>query len=138
MIYTCTECGKQFENNRKRQHCFDCKPKIKLNQYSSEEERMIAKRKQAVKKIQKYRKNLKKKAIEYKGGKCIICGYDKCEASLCFHHLDPLEKDFGVSSHGWTHSWNKIISELDKCVLVCANCHGEIHQGLINLDEYIY
>lgn len=76
----------------------------------------------------------KLKAIEYKGGKCQICGYNKCVRSLQFHHLDPNEKDFGIS--GGTKSFEKLKPELDKCILVCANCHGEIHDGLIDLSSY--
>lgn len=76
----------------------------------------------------------KLKAIEYKGGKCCICGYDKCARSLTFHHLDPTKKDFGIS--GSTKSFEKLKPELDKCILVCANCHGEIHEGLIDLKKY--
>ena len=78
---------------------------------------------------QKRRNNLKIKAIEYKGGKCEICGYDKCVDALDFHHLDPSEKEFRISD-GYTRSWEKVQIELDKCMLVCANCHREIHAEL--------
>ena len=74
-------------------------------------------------------KDTKRKCVEYKGGSCIICGYNKCNAALEFHHLDPNEKDFEISSK-LTSSWEKIQQELDKCILVCSNCHGEIHEGL--------
>lgn len=76
--------------------------------------------------VQKRRDNSKKKAIEYKGGKCSVCGYNKCTAALEFHHRDPSKKSFGVSAKGYTRSWEKIKKELDKCDLVCANCHREI------------
>lgn len=80
-------------------------------------------------------REFKRKCIQYKGGKCSICGYHKCQAALDFHHLDPLEKDFNVSKYRQT-SWNKrkdsILSELDKCILVCKNCHSEIH---FNVEE---
>lgn len=77
------------------------------------------------------RKRLKELAIEYKGGGCQICGYNRCVNALDFHHLDPLMKDFGLSVRGLTRSWEKIKQELDKCILVCANCHREVHAGLI-------
>lgn len=70
-------------------------------------------------------------AVEYKGGKCSVCGYDRCADALEFHHLDPSQKDFGISSKGYTRSWDKVKEELDKCILVCSNCHREIHSGLI-------
>lgn len=75
--------------------------------------------------VRRYKRN-KKTAVEYKGGKCSICGYDKCLASLDFHHVDPTEKDPNWRRmRGW--KFEKIKEELDKCVLVCRNCHGEIH-----------
>ena len=68
----------------------------------------------------------KKMAVEYKGGKCIMCGYAKCLRSLSFHHRDPAEKDFGIGgSHA--RSWDAAKKELDKCDLLCANCHYETH-----------
>lgn len=75
----------------------------------------------------------KSKMIEYKGNKCIVCSYDKYQGALEFHHLDPNKKDFTLS-HYKMHSFDdKIKKELDKCALVCANCHREIHGGIIIL-----
>ena len=68
----------------------------------------------------------KLRAIKYKGGKCIRCGYDKCPQSMHFHHLDKMKKDPNWKKMR-TWKFEKIIKELDKCILVCANCHGEIH-----------
>jgi hypothetical protein len=65
-------------------------------------------------------------AVIYKGGKCTICGYDKCMNSLDFHHLDPEQKEFSISNHK-NKSLENIKDELDKCILVCRNCHGELH-----------
>lgn len=76
------------------------------------------------------RRKLKQMSVEYKGGKCEKCGYDKCIAVLEFHHIDPSKKDFAISSNGHTRSWDKIKEELDKCIMVCANCHREIHYNL--------
>lgn len=72
------------------------------------------------------RRRNKIKLVEYKGGKCEICGYNKCIDALEFHHLNPEEKDFGLSC-GDTRSLEKLKSEADKCILVCANCHRELH-----------
>ena len=72
------------------------------------------------------RRRNKIKLVEYKGGKCEICGYNKCIDALEFHHLNPNEKDFGVSC-GDTRSIEKLKAEVDKCIMVCANCHREIH-----------
>lgn len=82
--------------------------------------------------VSKRRATLKAMAVEYKGGKCEICGYNKCISALEFHHLNPEEKDFGISTDGNTRSWKRIRPELDKCILVCSNCHREIHYNNIN------
>ena len=78
-----------------------------------------------------WRKRTKQKLIEYKGGKCQFCGYDKCSRALQFHHINPEEKDFSIS--GKSVSFEKLKDEVDKCMLVCSNCHAEIHDGLIKL-----
>lgn len=70
-------------------------------------------------------------SVAYKGGKCQICGYSKYVGALEFHHIDPSQKDFGIASKGYTRSWDKNKEELNKCVLVCSNCHREIHAGVI-------
>jgi len=77
--------------------------------------------------VAKRRKTLRLKSIEYLGGKCSVCGYSKYEGALEFHHLDSRSKDFGLSQKGMTRSWKRIQVELNKCILVCANCHRELH-----------
>lgn len=76
--------------------------------------------------VTKRRIILKLKALKYKGEKCTNCGYNKCKDALEFHHVDSTEKDFNISSN-ITRSWDKIKHELDKCSLLCANCHRELH-----------
>lgn len=75
-----------------------------------------------------WRKRAKKQAVDALGGKCCICGYSRCQDSMHFHHVDPSLKEFEISDKDW--SWEKIVEELRKCALVCANCHGEIHAGM--------
>ena len=70
---------------------------------------------------------MKKEAIKRKGGKCEKCGYDKCIAALNFHHLDPNEKEFGLAQNGTVHTWEEFWEEAQKCIVLCANCHAEIH-----------
>jgi 5-methylcytosine-specific restriction endonuclease McrA len=81
----------------------------------------------------KYLANLKLKAIKYGGGECQKCGYDKCWKALHFHHIDPSLKEFGIfeSRAGFpkSRSWPKMQKEIDKCILLCANCHAEIHDN---------
>ena len=69
-------------------------------------------------------------AVAYLGGQCQVCGYNKCVGALDFHHKDPLEKDFGIGHKGYTNSWEKVKNELDKCLLLCKNCHSEEHEKL--------
>lgn len=102
----------------------------------TDEERKERRRKMSVKHVSERRRKIKEMSIEYKGGKCIICGYDKCNGALEFHHLDPSEKDFNISRKGITRSWDRVKEELDKCICVCANCHREIHNGCIDISDY--
>ena len=77
--------------------------------------------------VRRKRHSLKLKAIMYKGGKCLKCGYDKCPGALDFHHRDSSEKEFAIGHKGRIRSWDKMKPELDKCDLLCANCHREEH-----------
>jgi len=79
--------------------------------------------------VDKRRKMIKRKAVAFFGGEC-FCGYNKCDKVLEFHHLNPGEKDFNLSLRGHSRSWERVKEELIKCIMVCANCHREIHAGL--------
>jgi len=87
--------------------------------------------------VAKRRRKIRDLAVQYKGGKCQICGYNKCPQALEFHHLSPNGKDFGISDKGYTRSWTRVQKEIDKCILVCANCHREIHAGITQLPKEI-
>ena len=79
-----------------------------------------------------HRKEVKKRIIYVLGGKCQYCGYDKCEAALEVHHLNPNEKEFTIAE-SYDLSWDTLAKELKNCVLLCANCHREVHSGLIEV-----
>jgi hypothetical protein len=81
--------------------------------------------------VARRRKKVKRLLVEYKGGKCERCSYDRCVEALDFHHRDPNEKDFSISKDGHTLALEKLKQEVDKCDLVCANCHREIHAGYV-------
>jgi hypothetical protein len=87
-----------------------------------------------IKAVTKRRKALKRRAVALHGGACVLCGYDKHPGVLDFHHLDPSTKRFGISSGGYSRSWARILEEISKCILVCANCHREVELGLIDTD----
>ena len=74
------------------------------------------------------RKNIKKEAVEYKGGKCEHCGIqDDCLDIYDFHHVDPTQKDFAIARSA--KAFKNIKNELDKCQLLCANCHRKVHSS---------
>ena len=83
--------------------------------------------------VSRRRKKLKRMAIDLKGGKWAVCGYDRCVRALEFHHINPADKLFGLSERGLTKSWACIVQELAKTVLLCANCHREVEDGLITI-----
>ena len=79
-------------------------------------------------------KDFKQQCVDYKGGECQCCGYNKCNGALEFHHIDPKTKKFSISQYRSSDGYS-LTEELDKCVLVCSNCHREIHAGYIDLDK---
>jgi len=101
-FYKKTETTKQF-------YCKDC-----FNEY-----------------VKQRWKERKKKAIEYKGGKCASCGYNRCPDVLEFHHRNSETKEFDWKKLRQM-AWNKALKELDKCDLLCANCHREKHYELFS------
>ena len=108
----CEHCGKEFEPIKygtSRKYCFECVPNT--TQTGAEMRRI-----------------LKQWSVEYKGNKCEECGYNKCIAALEFHHKNPAEKDFSISDKNVQTSWLLFKKELDKCSLLCSNCHREKHE----------
>jgi len=129
----CKDCNKikdcpwassfsQTGNPEYRRACLDCL-KIRYRDYSKKNRKKISL-------SSKLRRNeFKKKYIDYLGGSCSRCNYSKSIRALTFHHKDRKEKEFSLSEAlDW--SWEKVKKELDKCDLVCFNCHMEIE------DEY--
>ena len=86
--------------------------------------------------VKRWRLNAKMKLILSFGGKCCICGYDKCDSAFEFHHLDPSEKETSWGQfRGNPKKWEDIINEMKKCIMVCSNCHKEIHAGFAVVPE---
>lgn len=80
--------------------------------------------------VSRHRRRLKAMLVIEAGGRCVVCGYDRCITALEFHHLDPLEKRLGISANGLTLSVDAVRAEARKCVLLCSNCHAEVESGI--------
>ena len=107
----CEKCGKMFAPKKQantRQYCYDCLPEENYDGTI-------------------LRQKIKQWALDYKGNKCEICGYNKCTDALDFHHINPKIKKFKLSDRNIPTDWATVQLELDKCILVCANCHRELH-----------
>lgn len=81
------------------------------------------------------RRRRKSRAIELMGRTCQGCRRSGHQAIFEFHHLEASEKDFGISATGAPGEWSAIVAELAKCVMLCANCHREVHAGVRELFD---
>lgn len=80
------------------------------------------------------RRKLKVLLIEHFGGACEVCGYSNCVGAMHFHHLDPSLKEFDISNS--TRSFERLVKEAEKCLLVCANHHAEAEAGILDLTSF--
>ena len=78
------------------------------------------------KQVKNARARLKQRLVYIMGNQCCLCGYDKCITALEFHHKDPTQKEFTIG-YNTNVGFEKACEEVRKCILVCANCHREIH-----------
>lgn len=112
----CPVCQKEFiiteTKDNCRKYCFTCSPPGRSRNY-----------------LPLYHA-MKDKLIEMRGGACERCGYNKSHDALCFHHIDPTKKEFELSMTSGSANWDKWKSEAEKCMLLCLNCHAEIHEEL--------
>lgn len=147
----CLNCGDEISRGiningrymslRHRKYCLNCLPYKCINKYpngkicircgrplTGRQRKFCSKNCTTLYWTKKRRKMLKKRAVEYKGGKCILCGYSNCIDALEFHHINPEEKEFNLGGRQLKrNNWEKVKRELDKCTLLCANCHRELH-----------
>jgi hypothetical protein len=75
------------------------------------------------------RRRIKRQLVLEAGGRCELCGYDRCVAALQFHHLDRGTKRFALSQQGVARSIAEAREEAAKCMLLCANCHAEVESA---------
>jgi hypothetical protein len=80
------------------------------------------------------RRRVKAVLLAEAGGCCVLCGYDRCDAALHFHHVDPSTKSFALAAAGVTRSLQAARAEASKCVVLCANCHAEVESGLADVS----
>lgn len=80
--------------------------------------------------VKRSRKRKRDELLSARGSRCELCGYNRCPAALHFHHVDPSKKSFSLQLGNCTKPRDVLAAEAAKCVLVCANCHAEIHAGL--------
>ena len=85
--------------------------------------------------VTRWRRNTKARIVASMGGSCVVCGYSHCLRALAPHHLNAETKGFSVSNGKNNRSWKHIVKELRKCVLLCANCHAEVHAGITEIPE---
>ena len=91
------------------------------------------------KEIKDFRNKRKQDLISVFGYRCGICGYYRCEAALEFHHVNPKEKSYSLSNSKF-RTLKEDLEEASKCILVCSNCHREIHytDRYKNVDLFKY
>jgi len=107
--YTCKDCGTEGKENFYK-YKYQCKACWNKRTYQASRDKLD-------------------QLIADRGGCCERCGYNKCNAALQWHHLDPTQKEFGISGKRGAPV-EQLKKEIDKCTLLCANCHAEVHAGL--------
>ena len=118
-IITCKKCGKLLSGKQVLYCSSVCKNKD-YQSYNAQQARGL---------------DRKLSLIHQLGGKCSICGYKKNSSALDFHHINPIEKSFALDLRSLSNrKQSKIDDEIKKCVLVCRNCHSEIHNPRHNLE----
>ena len=158
----CVKCGKEFKayeiingklkNYQNRKYCFECSPFAKHNTKNFEKIRKpliarncpicgreyIAKGSMcAVCGFNKRSINIRNKVTGIIGDSCCICGYNKTWNNICMHHVNPETKLMNLTLRELMgNKWDTVFLELQKCIPLCYNCHGEFHAGLIS-EEYI-
>lgn len=107
-------------------HCKSCSNEMNKAAYRKRPLHYREKRKQTVERH-------KNRYVEWKATqKCLFCG-EKEPICLDLHHKDPAQKDFVISEMVTQRGWKSLMKEIEKCVVVCSNCHRKLHKGLLTL-----
>jgi len=149
----CSECGKHYPARtfiggkayslKCRTRCLDCSPFKRKRPTSSRPDRVSARayyrwfkaRNGGNNPTTTRRKKYKQFILNKIGGKCQLCGYKKCIRGLVFHHVK--NKRFDLSGRSMCYTLDTILSEVSKCILVCHNCHSEIHDNVVSLKRIL-
>ena len=136
----CKLCEKKFpikkvidgktRNLQNRKYCLECSPFGSGNTRKLELPPAKEKNKKYYRWQKKARKERKLKLAELLGGKCVICDYHRCAKALEFHHVDESTKEDKGCGLCFLSRWDKLLEEIKKCVLLCSNCHREVHEDL--------
>jgi hypothetical protein len=94
-------------------------------------------RKCRAERVTRRRRAIKATLVREAGGRCRICGYDRCSGALEFHHVDPSLKEFNLGLRGVARSLDRARAEAAKCVLLCSNCHAEVEYGATALPATV-
>lgn len=133
----CQKCGNemQIRKGTNKQYCNKCLNSYKIRASKQQKHLMMngQYKNQNCINVLKRKKEKKDELVKYKGGKCLLCGYDRLTSALEFHHIDPGTKEFALNLNNLSKSWEDCFAEADKCILVCANCHREIHAGIVQI-----
>lgn len=132
----CWTCKPYNTSNRRALHSFEskvcsyCNTLLPTDEFyfkaSTNRRTKTSKCRTCIKKYNKQRElDIKIKLIIYKGGACINCGYKKNICALDFHHRDTTTKKFNLAHIPGINK--KVLDEVDKCDLLCSNCHRELH-----------
>lgn len=148
-LLQCSKCKQEkdpscFHNNKARHsgksaYCIDCDRERK-RAYKNTEKGKASQRRRS----ERYRRSRpesiarstrkdrdKKQALinEFKSRGCASCGYNRCPEALDLHHRDDAIKEGNLSNMVYNCGIDRIKSELEKCEVLCANCHREHHAG---------
>ena len=138
----CPHCGRNLPYNS---FTFTDKTHTKLSSWCKNCQKEKTKEIRASN-IEKYRsKDRENKNNAYKKKRTIINSYKECGCVICgekepvcldFHHINPSDKNFDIGKQFHIKATETIIKEIDKCVVLCANCHRKVHAGIIKLEDY--
>lgn len=130
----CSACGEEKEDSAfykkgkwLQSRCKDCKKKANSLHYKENKSKYLANNAEF-----KAKRTADLGAIKEDKG-CLVCG-ERHACCLDSHHLNPNEKEFGIAS-SYTLSWERLMTEIDKCVVLCKNCHAKVHAGIIDISR---